>query len=132
MCRSTNWLTAPGNDMSSATPPPVWTTIWSATITDSAIVISAWRRSWPWFQRRKQLLHGEPEQAGHERRDEQHDEPVDEADLRRGDRGVGAARDDAALHVDGHVGRHEIERPVRHVDHAHQPEDSVKPLATTK
>ncbi len=25
---------------------------WSATITDTAIVISAWRRSCPWFQRR--------------------------------------------------------------------------------
>ena len=24
---------------------------WSATITETAIVISAWRSSWPWFQR---------------------------------------------------------------------------------
>ena len=32
--------------------PPNAASIWSAKITDSAIVISAWRRSWPWFQRR--------------------------------------------------------------------------------
>ena len=32
--------------------PPKAASIWSAKITDSAIVISAWRRSWPWFQRR--------------------------------------------------------------------------------
>ena len=32
--------------------PPNAASIWSAMITDSAIVISAWRRSWPWFQRR--------------------------------------------------------------------------------
>ena len=28
-----------------------WAITWSATITETAIVISAWRRSWPWFQR---------------------------------------------------------------------------------
>jgi hypothetical protein len=33
--------------------PPNAASIWSAKITDRAIVISAWRRSWPWFQRRK-------------------------------------------------------------------------------
>ncbi len=33
--------------------PPNAASIWSAMITLSAIVISAWRRSWPWFQRRK-------------------------------------------------------------------------------
>ena len=32
--------------------PPNAASIWSAKITESAIVISAWRRSWPWFQRR--------------------------------------------------------------------------------
>jgi hypothetical protein len=32
--------------------PPNAASIWSAMITDSAIVISAWRRSCPWFQRR--------------------------------------------------------------------------------
>ena len=37
--------------MSWAVPPPVCTTTWSATITEIAIVISAWRNSWPWFQR---------------------------------------------------------------------------------
>ena len=33
--------------------PPNAASIWSAKITESAIVISAWRRSCPWFQRRK-------------------------------------------------------------------------------
>ena len=51
MRRSTNLLTEPGNDMSWAVPPPVCTMTWSATITETAIVISAWRSSWPWFQR---------------------------------------------------------------------------------
>ena len=46
--------------MSSATPPPVCTTTWSATITEIAIVISAWRRSWPWFQRRKSCCIASP------------------------------------------------------------------------
>ena len=32
--------------------PPNWASIWSAMITEIAIVISAWRRSSPWFQRR--------------------------------------------------------------------------------
>ena len=32
---------------------PKWASIWSARISDTAMVISACRRSWPWFQRRK-------------------------------------------------------------------------------
>jgi hypothetical protein len=32
--------------------PPYAASIWSAATTEIAIVISAWRRSWPWFQRR--------------------------------------------------------------------------------
>ena len=39
------------------------------------------------------------------------------------DRGVGTARDDPPLHVDRDVGGDEVERAVRHVDDAHQPED---------
>ncbi len=38
------------------------------------------------------LLHHEPEHAGDERGDAEHDEPVEQADLRRGDRDVGIAR----------------------------------------
>ena len=41
-----------GQAMSSATPPK-WASIWSARMIAIAIVISACRRSWPWFQRRK-------------------------------------------------------------------------------
>ena len=41
-----------GAEMSFEMPPNA-ASIWSAMITLSAIVISAWRRSCPWFQRRK-------------------------------------------------------------------------------
>ena len=92
MCRSTNWLTLPGNDMSSAVPPPVCTMTWSATITEIAIVISAWRSSWPWFQRSSTCCIASPRSAGDERGDAEHDEPVEQADLGRGDRGVGTSR----------------------------------------
>ena len=33
--------------------PPKWPSTWSAMMIEAAIVISAWRSSWPWFQRRK-------------------------------------------------------------------------------
>ena len=49
---SKKWVTAPGHTTRSASPPK-WASIWSARITDTAIVISAWRRSSPWFQRRR-------------------------------------------------------------------------------
>ena len=42
----------PGHAMSSATPPKC-ASIWSARMIAIAIVISAWRSSCPWFQRRK-------------------------------------------------------------------------------
>ena len=42
---------AVGDAMSFEMPPKA-ASIWSARITDSAMVISAWRRSCPWFQRR--------------------------------------------------------------------------------
>ena len=49
--RSTNLSSVPGQAMSCATPPK-WASIWSARMIAIAIVISAWRSSWPWFQRR--------------------------------------------------------------------------------
>ena len=48
-----------GQAMSSAMPPK-WASIWSARMIEIAIVISAWRRSWPWFQRRKTCCMHEP------------------------------------------------------------------------
>ena len=38
---------------------------WSATITDTAIVMSAWRRSWPWFQRSRSCWTASPNTAMH-------------------------------------------------------------------
>ena len=42
-----------------------WAMIWSATITETAIVISAWRSSWPWFQRRNACCMTKPTTAMH-------------------------------------------------------------------
>ena len=39
--------------------------IWSATITETAIVISACRSSWPWFQRRNACCMTKPMIAMH-------------------------------------------------------------------
>ncbi len=58
-CRSIRRSVQPGHVRLTALPPPTWSVpdlgkwaiTWSATITETAIVSSAWRRSWPWFQR---------------------------------------------------------------------------------
>jgi hypothetical protein len=50
--KSTNLSKVPGQEMSCATPPK-WASIWSARMIEMAMVMSAWRRSSPWFQRRK-------------------------------------------------------------------------------
>jgi hypothetical protein len=61
--RSRNRSVHPGQLRLTALPPNFcatvevargkWAMIWSAMITEIAIVIRAWRSSWPWFQRRK-------------------------------------------------------------------------------
>ena len=42
-----------------------WAMTWSAMITEIAIVISAWRSSCPWFQRRKTCWITSPRAAMH-------------------------------------------------------------------
>ena len=57
--------------------PPKAASIWSAKITDSAIVISAWRRSWPWFQRRKTCWISTPITPMMPVRDQERHDPAD-------------------------------------------------------
>ena len=40
-----------------------WAITWSATISETAIVMSACRRSWPWFQRRSSCCIARPKSA---------------------------------------------------------------------
>ena len=47
-------------------------------ITEIAIVISAWRRSSPWFQRRKRLLDDHAEHANYQAGEHQRDQPPEE------------------------------------------------------
>ena len=108
--------------------PPNAASIWSAMITDSAIVISAWRRSWPWFQRRKTCWMSTPMTPMITVARIERDEPAGEAVL-----GVGGAaqreaeprvlREPALLHLQRQVAAEQIQRAVRHVDHAHEAED---------
>ena len=49
----TSRFVQPGQVMLEASPSLKWASTWSAMITEIAIVISAWRSSCPWFQRRK-------------------------------------------------------------------------------
>ena len=109
--------------MSSATPPPVCTTTWSATITESAIVISAWRSSWPWFQRRSSCCIASPSRPATSAATSSTTNQLSRLTCAEETVDVGVARDDPALHVDRDVRRDEVERAVRHVDDAHQPED---------
>ena len=49
---------------------------WSAMMIEIAIVISAWRSSWPWFQRRKTCWTIRPTSTDHRRRDERRKHPL--------------------------------------------------------
>ena len=88
-----------------------------------AIVISACRRSWPWFQRRKSCCIDSPMPATTSvpttagtiqcvRFTCELDSPNDAATL-----------DHVPLHLQRDVAAEQEERAVRHVDDAHQPED---------
>ena len=109
---------------SSCAIPPKWASAWSAMMTEIAIVISAWRSSCPWFQRRKTCCIEEPEDPDRERRDRRSgNDPVREAGLRAAEGRHGVAAGHPLLQLEGEeAGEHE-ERAVRHVDDAHQAED---------
>ena len=112
-----------GLEMSFAMPPK-WASIWSAMITETAIVMSAWRRSWPWFQRRKACWISTPTPPTMRPAAISGKEPVHEADLGAGDpeRRV-PARDGIALQLQSDIATEQEERAVGHVHHAHEPED---------
>jgi hypothetical protein len=88
-----------------------------------AIVISAWRRSCPWFQLLHQQADAGDDEDGRERR--QH--PLREADLRAREAERAAASDHVALDAQRDVAAEQEERAVRHVDDAHQAEDQREP-----
>ena len=115
-----------GQAMSSATPPK-WASIWSARMIAIAIVISAWRRSWPWFQRRKICCIAEAERPDQERGDERRDDPVREVDLVAREAERAALADHVALDLERDVAAEQEERAVGHVDDAHQAEDQREP-----
>ena len=100
--------------------PPKWASAWSATMTEIAIVISACRSSWPWFQRRKSCCMSEPEDADGERGAEEREQPVDEAGLRAAEGGDGVAARHPLLQLEGEEAGEHVQRAVRHVDDAHQ------------
>ena len=116
-CRS-----SPGQAMSSAMPPK-WASIWSARMIEIAIVISAWRSSWPCFQRRKTCCMISPAPAmiavatisGHD--------PVARVDLLAREAEGAALPDLGPLELERDVAAEQEERAVGHVDDAHQPED---------
>ena len=105
--------------------------IWSARMIEIAIVISAWRRSCPWFQRRKRLLDAEA------------DQPTQPAAIRRGSdplphRDLGAERARSPRRARSSAGacRRCSRRGGRTTPWAMfttriRPKISVKPLATT-
>ena len=79
--------------------PPNAASIWSAKITESAIVISAWRRSWPWFQRRKTCWMTTPMMPMIAVARSERDDPAEQADRRVVLRPADAEREAAAADV---------------------------------
>ena len=67
---STSRFVQPGHVTLEAMPSLKWARIWSAMITEIAIVISACRSSCPWFQRRNTCCTTRPTRPIARRRDE--------------------------------------------------------------
>ena len=103
--------------------PPKWASAWSAMITEIAIVISAWRSSWPWFQRRKTCCITSPMTPTRERCDDEGmtQSPTPASELRR--RMWPLPPRQALLQLEGEEAGEHVERAVRHVHDAHQAED---------
>ena len=130
MCRSTKRSVQPGHVRSTALPPNrcpwetvrgKWAMIWSAMITETAIVISAWRSSWPWFQRRNACCMKNPTtamQGAATRSGTSHSQVF--TSLRREREALAGHR---LLDLVGDVAAEEVERAVGHVHDPHQPED---------
>ena len=121
-CRLTNLSNVPGQEMSSATPPK-WASIWSARMIETAIVISAWRRSWPWFQRRNSCCISRPTPATMAIAAMAGSTHCARLTWALESPSAAAAADHVALDVQRDVAAEQEERPVGHVDHAHEPED---------
>ena len=96
--------------------------IWSARITETAIVISACRRSWPWFQRRSSCCTPRPTTAMTPMATSSGTTHSQRVDLSSAGARSPAPRH-PLLHLVGDVAAEEVEGAVRHVHDAHQPED---------
>ena len=90
---------------------------------ETAIVISAWRSSWPWFQRRSVCCITSPTAATITVRDDRGNDPVREVHLIALEPERAAPADEVALHLERDVTAEQEERAVGHVHDAHQAED---------
>ena len=109
----------------SSAMPPKWPSTWSAMMIEAAIVISAWRSSWPWFQRRKSCCMTRPMTPT---TNEAMTSPRIQSPAARGRRESGcrpAARE-APHDLEGDEAAEHVERPVRHVDDPHEAEDEAE------
>jgi hypothetical protein len=68
-------------------------------------------------------LHHESNDTDRERCDDKWDDPVADTRLGASEGGRGLSSRQTLLQVEGEEPREHVERAVRHVDHAHQPED---------
>ena len=107
--------------------PPKWASAWSAMMIEIAIVISACRSSWPWFQRRKTCCITSPMTPTAS--DATTSGTIQSArlasELPNAD--VGLAARHPLLQLEGEEAGEHVERAVGHVDDAHQPEDEREP-----
>ena len=120
-CRSSNRSSASGKAMSLAMPPKC-SSIRSAAMIETAIVISAWRIVLPLVPAQQHLLHDEPD-ADEQRAHEDRQRPLaPEAHLVVRQADV-AEPDPAPLQLERDVAAQQEEGAVRHVDDAHESED---------
>ena len=124
--RFTNLSKLRGQAMSSATPPK-WASIWSARMIEIAIVISAWRRSWPWFQRRKTCCIATPIAATTSVATIAGTIQCVRLTCELVRPNAAALADHVALELQRDVAAEQEERAVGHVDDAHQAEDQREP-----
>ena len=77
----------------------------------------------PLVPAQEELLHDEPDHADAERGDDERDDPVPEARLRRAEGRGRLAAGQSRLQLEREEAGEHVQRAVRHVHHAHEPED---------
>ncbi len=129
--RLMNRSSVPGQEMLCAFPALKWASIWSARMIEIAIVISAWRRSWPWFQRRKACWIPRPTTATHAGGDHRGEHPLPERDLGADEPEAASVREVLLQLVGDEARRAGRSEPCAMFTTRIRPKISVKPLATT-